>query len=118
MRTPSIKTLSRVFSDPVQAKRIFLMSHAELSVQPAGLARIRECYRPPKWYDVRLHCLDAIEEGLFGLESMVSTNGEYAEHLNAGDTYNETVIYWRGAYRIQCVGDFVETMNRASVHFE
>ena len=118
MRTPSIKTLSRVFSDPVHAKRILTMSHAELSVQPAGLARIRECYRSPKWHDVRLHCLDAIEGGFFGLESMVSTNGEYAEYLTAGDTYNDTVIYWRGAYRIQCVGDFVETMNRASVHFE
>ena len=117
MRTPSIKTLSRVFSDPVQAKRIFLMSHAELSVQPAGLARIRECYRPPKWYDVRLHCLDAIEPGLFGRESRESTGGEYADYLNAGDTYADTVIYWHGAYRVQSVGDFVETMSRKSVHF-
>ena len=27
------------------------------------------------------------------------------------------VIYWRGAYRVQSLGDFVETMERQWVHF-
>ena len=94
------------------------MSRAELSAQPAGAARIRECYHHPKWWDVRLHCLDAIGPGLYGLDGMTSIDGEHAEYLNAGDTYNDTIIYWRGSYRVQSVGDFVETMGRRSVHFK
>ena len=117
MRTPSIKTLSRVFEDPKQAKRILQMSRAELSSLPAGAARIRECYNPPKWWDVRLHCLDAIDPGLFGLEGMPSSDGDYASYLNAGDTYNDTIIYWRGIYRVQSIGDFVETLECQSVYF-
>ena len=117
MRTPSIKTLSRVFSDPKTAKAILLMTHAQLRELPAGQARIDECYHFPGWHDVRLHCLNAIEPGLCGLESCESTDGEYAEYLNLGDTYDDTLIFWRGAYRVQSVGDFVETMNRRSVHF-
>ncbi len=53
-----------------------------------------------------------------GVEAMESTQGEYADFLNAGDTYAPTVIYWRGRFRVQSVGDFVETMERRSVHFK
>lgn len=114
---PSVKTLARVFSDAKQARAILEMSHAELSKTEAGAARIRECLNPPKWWDVRMHALNAIEPGLHGVESMESTRGEYAEYLNAGDTYADTLIYWRGRYRVQSVGDFVETMERSSVNF-
>lgn len=35
----------------------------------------------------------------------------------AGETYAPTVIYWRGQYRVQSVGDFIETMQRQGVRF-
>jgi hypothetical protein len=117
MRLPSVKTLSTVFDDPKQARAILEMSRAQLLALPAGEARARECYHPPKTWDVRMHCLNAIDPGLHGLESMESTGGEYAEYLNTGDTYAPTLIYWCGAYRVQSVGNFVETMGRAGVRF-
>ncbi len=108
MRTPSIKTLSRVFTDPKEAKRILTLDYAELRKLPAAQARISACLNPPKKYDVRMHCLNAIESGLHGLEAVKTVGGEYADYLNTGDSYADTLIYWRGAYRVQSVGDFIE----------
>lgn len=108
MNLPSIKTLSRVFENPREARRILEMSRAQLCELPAGAARVAECYHPPKTYDIRMHCLDALEPNLYGLESVESVSGEYAEYLNAGDTYAVTLIYWRGRYRVQCLGGFLE----------
>lgn len=118
MRLPSIKTLSQVFNDPKQARAILEMSRAQLLALPAGAARARECLNPPKTYDVRMHCLNAIDAGLHGLESVRSRTDEYAGYLNTGDSYAPTLIYWRGVYRVQSVGNFVETMARAGVHFD
>lgn len=117
MRLPSVKTLSAVFTDPTQARAILEMTHVQLRELPAGAARIHECHHAPKWWDVRMHCLNAIDDGLHGLESVQSVNGAYAEYLNTGDTYAPTLIYWRGAYRVQSIGDFIETMERQSVRF-
>ena len=109
MSTPSIKTLARVFEDPKEARRILKMSHAELSTHPAGMARMRECLHAPKWWDVRLTVLNSIDPGLHGIESIETASGnEWASYLNSGDAYADTLIYWRGAYRVQSVGDFIE----------
>lgn len=116
MKTPSVKTLSRIFDNPKRAKDIFLMSRAQLREGPAA-ARFAECRNPPKTYDLRLFALNACGD-FHGCESLETDRGEYAEYLNSGDTYAETVIYWRGNYRVQSVGDFVETMERQGVHFK
>lgn len=115
---PSIKTLSAVFSDPKKARAIFEMSRSQLLETEAGNARDKECYHAPKTYDLRLHVLNACDNGLFGVEAVQSVSGEYADYLNAGDTYTPTVIYWRGRYRVQSIGDFVETMQRQGVQFK
>lgn len=117
MRAPSIRTLARVFEDPKQARRIFKMTATELSDLPAGTARHLECLNPPKSWDVRMHCLNALDAGFHGLESVETSKGEYASYLNTGDCYAETVIYWRGRYRVQSVGDFVEAQERRGVTF-
>lgn len=117
MRIPSIKTLSAVFSDAKSARLVLELTRGQLLQTDAGKARGKECYNPPKTYDLRLHVLNALESGLHGVESMESTGGEYADYLNAGDAYALTVIYWRGAYRVQSIGDFVEIMQRQCVHF-
>lgn len=116
MKTPSVKTLSRIFDDAKRAKEIFTMSRRQLIDGP-GADRFAECYNPPKTYDLRLHALNTAG-GFHGHESMETRSGEYAEYLNSGDTYAETVIYWRGNYRVQCLGDFVETMERQGVNFK
>lgn len=112
MRTPSIKTLSRVFENPTHAKLILQMSHGELSAHPVGAARIAECYHPPKWYDVRLTVLASIDPGLFGVECLEGRTGR-AHYLIVGDVYNDTLIFWGGNYRIQSVADFDRGFNHA-----
>lgn len=109
MKTPSIKTLSRVFGNPGEAKRVLQMSHKELADHPAGAKRIAECYNPPAWNDVRLTVLNSLDAGLHGVELIMCANRhDYAEYLNTGDTYTDTLIYWRGNYRVQSIGDFIE----------
>lgn len=117
MNLPSIKTLSLVFDDARQARKILEMTHSELASTDAGRARIAECYYHPNWYDVRLTVLDSIDPGLHGVEGIESNNGEWATYLNTGDTYAPTLIYWRGRYRVQSIGDFIESMEKRSVYF-
>lgn len=118
MRLPSIKTLARVFENPREARRVLEMRHSELAKHPVGAARIAECHRRPAWRDVRLTVLNSIEPGLHGVESCETVNGSYADYLNTGEMYAPTVIFWRGAYRVQSLGDFIETMERNSVRFK
>jgi hypothetical protein len=98
------------------------MSRAELESLPAGAARIAECYHAPTTYDVRLTCLDALGES-YGVEGLQRCNSsgvygdDWASYLNTGDSYTPTLIYWDGRYRVQSVGDFIETMERRSVYF-
>lgn len=109
MKTPSIKTLSRVFDNPDEAKRVLLMSRNELSEHAAGARRIAECHNHPTWYDVRLSVLNSLDPGLHGVESIETENtSEYADYLNTGDMYADTLIYWRGNYRVQSVRGFIE----------
>lgn len=122
MRKPSIKSLSQVFSDPKAARTILDMSPSEIARHPVGAARIKECRHYPARVDVRLHILNSIESGLCGVEIMETVSGsdglsadECVYYLNTGDTYAPTIIYWRGAYRVQSLGDFVE---RSRVKFK
>lgn len=84
---------------------------------PQIKTRVAECYRAPQTWDVRLTVLNALGE-THGIESAETTRGEYASYLNTGDMYAATLIYWRGAYRVQSVGDFIETMERQGVNFQ
>lgn len=128
MRLPSIKTLSRVFEDPKIARKILEMSREQLEMHPVGAARVAqcslrlrllgscsvgaarvaECYNPPATVDLRMSILNSLESGFHGVESLKSRDHDFADYLNTGDTYAETIIYWRGSYRVQSVGDFVE----------
>lgn len=107
MRLPSIKTLSTVFENPKLARKILEMTRRELDALPAGDARNVECWHRPKNYDVRMHCLDAIDPGLHGVESFQRRDGRYVDYLNTGEMYADTLIY-DGSYRVVCLGDYIE----------
>ena len=108
-RLPSVKTLREVFADKApEARRILEASRAELEAMPAGAARVAECFNAPSTSDIRLHCLDALDSGLFGAESFQTKRGEWCTYLNAGDTYAPTLIFFRGRYRVACWGDIAE----------
>ena len=108
MRIPSVKKLALVFGDKAkEARKILEMSRSELIELPAGAARVAECYHPPKTYDIRLHCLDALGE-TYGIEAQENNEGEFMDWLNVGDTYAPTIIRWRGNYLVSSWGDVVE----------
>lgn len=121
---PSARTLAAVFEDPKRARAILTMCRTELAQLPAGAARIAECYHAPSMWDVRMTCLSALGAGLRGVEScqVADTLGtqeeHYAAYLNTGDMYAPTLIYWRGRYRVQSLGDFIETQERQGVRFQ
>lgn len=115
---PSIKTLSEAFPDNAkEAREVLLMNREQLEAHPVGAARVRECYHAPMNWDLRMHILNSIGN-FHGVESLEGTRGEWAEYLNAGDCYACTVIYWRGRYRVQTLGDFIEAMERQGIKFK
>jgi hypothetical protein len=107
-RIPSIKTLTPVFGGKSsEARKILGMTRSELEALPAGAARVAECYHPPKTYDLRLTCLDALGETC-GVEAFQLRDGSYCDYLNTGDTYTPTLLRFRGNYRVACWGDIAE----------
>ena len=117
MRLPSIKTLSRIFGDNAkQARAILELSQTggKLSEFSDVVALRQESMQPPTIRAVKLCALNQLGE-FFGVEyiptirpSECDRDMESAEYLNSGDTYADTLIYWRGSYRVQSVGDFIE----------
>lgn len=117
MRKPSVKTLEAAFPGfGRQLRAILDMNRKQLIATDAGDAFNRACFHPPQSYRLRMEALNAAGE-FFGVEYAESTQGEYAEYLNAGDSYAPTIIRWRGNYRVQSIGDFVETMERRGIRF-
>lgn len=118
MNTPSIKTLSRIFGENAKRAKFFLDVVNTREIKTDAVNALRSaCFNPPSKAMVRLTALNELAE-TYGIECCETVDGEYAEYLNNGDTYAETLIYWRGRFRVQSVGDFVETMERNGVHFK
>lgn len=117
MSTPSIKTLRRIFGDNAPTAKRYLTCNIKDITTPA-VERLRgACFHPPMPYVVRLEALNELGE-FYGVEAAEAVNGSYAEYLNTGETYVETLIYWDGRYRVQSLGDFIETMERNGVKFK
>ena len=117
MRKPSIKTLRAAFGDnAAEARRIFEMSRAEIEKLPFAQTAEKQAFGRLHTEYLRAMALNVCG-GFNGLEAVQTANGEWVEYLNAGDVYYETIIYWRGNYRVQTLGDFIETMERRGVRF-
>ena len=107
-RFPSVRTLRAVFGDKApEARAILGMTRAQLEALPAGAARVRECYHPPRTYDIRMSCLDALGAS-YGVEAFELRNGTYCNYLNTGDTYAPTLVRVNGRYRVASWGDIAE----------
>ena len=107
MRTPSIKSLSAITDKAKEVKKILLMSRHELEQTPTGAARVAECLHPPKTWDIRLTCINAILQG-YGVECFQLKNGSWVEYINLGDAYTPTVLRVNGNYRVASWGDIAE----------
>ena len=117
---PSVATLARVFDEPQKARNVLKMSRTDLEATAAGAAMVASCYNSPKTADLRLHVLNSLDTGLHGVEWLrPATDGTpEAAYLNAGDTYTPTLIYVGGRYRVQSVGDYIETQERRGRRYE
>lgn len=117
MRMPSLKSLQQIHdADHREMRKILLMDRADLLKTEAGDNRRRECFSPPDTDSLRMYVLEAAAN-THGIESVVASNGWWADYLNTGDSYAPTVIYWNGRYRVQSLGDFIETMERRGIRF-
>lgn len=117
MTTPSIKELSRVFTNPEAAEKIFKMSYDELIQTDTGKARLKACLGPIEYikdYDLILDQLNASEPKFYGAESVELPSGEFASYLNAGETYAKTVIYYDNEFRVQSFGDFIKEIEASN----
>ena len=79
--------------------------------------------KPGEWEPDELR-MSAMNKAInaHGVESIQRTGPrcavEWALYLNTGDAYKATLIYWRGRYRVQSLGDFIETMERQGIKFK
>jgi hypothetical protein len=48
----------------------------------------------------------------YGVESGQLQSGEYFSYLNTGDTYNPTIVHFRGRFSVCAWGDIVERYDR------
>lgn len=116
MKSPSVKALEFVFgADAKKAKAIFKFSRRELEEHPANQEMVRLSHGKHDESYLILRALNHLGErdGCHGVEFMSTDNDQFAEYINVGDTYVDTVIYWQGQFRIQCLGDFVEMVERS-----
>jgi hypothetical protein len=118
IRLPSIKTLSAVFGDNAKTAREILeltKTAGKLAEYPSVEHARKTAYSPHSRNRIKLLALDDLGQ-FYGVESIETSKGdECADYLNTGDTYAETLILWRGTYRVQTLGDFIE---KARVKFK
>ena len=115
MRYPSVKTLRLLFGDKAPLARRIIDGRADpCTVSERAAAYQRRCYSPPDRLSLQLVALDELA-GTHGVEAIRKGDETVAEYLNAGDTYNTTLLYsyvHRDAWQITCWGDFVERYER------
>lgn len=126
MNTPSVKRLREVFGDNAKLAKVIMQSGFKYFKDSAlapfrsleSVKRlVRESFGRPSWAQMQMEALNELA-GFHGVEAMETTKGEYAEHLNSGDSYACTVIYWRGSFYVTSIGDFVETKERQHIRFK
>lgn len=113
-RYPSLARIATVFETEDMAKmarKVMEMSRNEILRVEAGLIYEKSCHNPPPLHNIRMHVLNSLDPALHGVES-VEIKGEYGEYLNTGQMYAPTIILWRGNFRVQDLGTFIENIER------
>ncbi len=116
---PSIKTLKSIAGDRAKELRSILEIRkrseleAALDRYPATAAWYRGCYHPMDLTTAKLSIASEITE-CHGVEYTPAGRGSKSpsiSYINAGDTYETTLMFVRGRYRVGCWGDIVERGN-------
>ena len=123
MRFPTLRTLQWLRHNSIDDRALVLARQIGKASPDKILALSSDardynekCRNGGDTFYLRLLALNQALE-MHGVEYMLSTGDEYAEYLNTGHMYTPTLIRWRGKYRVQSVGDFIETMERRGIRF-
>lgn len=112
MNLPSIKTIAKTLTNgdvarAAEIRRILEADIGALVATDAGNRRWSECYNRPSTADVRMHVLNDAMNG-FGVEGIETRAGNWAYYVNMGDTYEATLMHYRGRFFVSSWGDFAE----------
>lgn len=67
----------------------------------------RRCYSEPSEHEIRAHILNEVLEN-YGVEAVFRDGNIVAEYCNNGDTYENTLVFYRGRWQVMCWGDIAE----------
>ena len=118
MNTPSIKALKAAFPKS-DDKTILMVKQVMDNEIPPEIASektqawVNRCYFPPKLHDKKMDAINNLLE-MYGVEYTARGKNKKSppiEYCNAGDTYNVTILFVNGRYRIGDWGSIVERGN-------
>ena len=73
-----------------------------------SVTEYRKTYGQPQKYMVRLLAVSDLIGG-FGVESAeTARGGEWLDYVNVGETYAQTIVYFRGVYSFCTLGGYIE----------
>lgn len=110
---PSIPKLEPLFGNNAKKAREIIRAEKTLAIwsdECEAVKALRAQPLHPSKMLVKMTYLNALCHG-FGVESLATEHtDEHADYINMGDPYVKTIIFWRGLYRLQSVGNFVENV--------
>jgi hypothetical protein len=83
------------------------------AIAPKTEQWINSCYNMPSLHDIKMHIFDELLGG-YGIEYISKGHNSKSpaiEYVNFGDTYDTTLLFIDGRYRIGTWGDIVERGN-------
>jgi hypothetical protein len=116
MNLPSIKTLSSITIGRAKELRRVLEIKDRATLEsildkyPVTAKWYHSCYNPMGFTTAKLSIANEIL-GTYGVEYIPKGHNSKSpaiEYCNAGDTYNSTLLFVSGRYRVGCWGDIVE----------
>ena len=104
--------LSKV--DAREIKAVWNMNTKQLLDHVANTARyhtaqswVKACWHVPLRYELQLEVCNIILEG-YGTEGIQASDNSWLSYVNLGDTYTDTITYFRGLFRVCSYGYIVE----------
>jgi len=101
--------LARVIPCPVRRaalKKLWTTHYLSFGTFPGTANWVRGCYHEPSFEEIFLAACDEAADN-YGVESELCA-GKWLSFSNTGDSYAETIVFWRGTFRIASWGDIVE----------
>lgn len=119
---PSIKTIqSRLRLDRQTAAAVRGILDGSISYHrvPGVSEWYHRTHSRPPIYVCKLEAINRLigGHGVEGIPDPDDMTASGLEYVNMGDTYNATIVYWKGRYMVTSWGDVVESLERQGIYF-